>query len=202
MAAVLDAKAPGETVGRLWRVEGVESVSTTATGITVVSATRQDDGVLFVLSGGTAAQTGTITATVVKPDGITLIETFYVPVIDSPAQTADTAREYINFALRPIVGFGESADAEEFADGLEKLSALIAEMRACGADIGAPYPLTADSVIYCPDWSVSGLRYGLRVQVMPDFGSEPTAMDYERARRGMQLAKQKGLPEVRENEFF
>lgn len=207
MAAYLDAKGPTETVERRWTPavasdDAMGSVSTSASGITVSSATIEGDEVLFVLTGGTAAATGTITATVVTEGGETLVETLYVPIIASPAQIADTAREYIDFALRKITGPRRSPSANELDDGLEHLNAMIAEMRASNADVGAPFPLTADSVIYCPDWAVSAVRYNLRVRVMDLYGIEPSAMDFDRARRGMQLVKHKNLPADRVSEFY
>jgi hypothetical protein len=205
MADYLAAKGPTETVERLWTPatdDTIATIATTASGVTVASAAKDGDAIKFVLSGGTAGQTGVVTVTVTTEVGETLVDTLYVPVIASAAQVADTAREYVHFALRPVTGAGEVSDDSELDDALEILNALVAEMRAGGADIASPYPLVASSVIYCPDWAVSALRHNLRVQLLPTYGQEPSAMDYERARRGMQLVKHKNLPEVRESEYF
>ena len=78
----------------------------------------------------------------------------------------------------------------------------MARWREGGADIGAPFPLTADSVIYCPDWAVSALRYNLMVECADLYGAELTPFQYDAARRGLQLVKHKNLPTEREVEFF
>lgn len=205
MATFLEAKGPSETVERRWAPEAeysLEAVSTSASGVTVSSATIEGDEVLFVLAGGTAATTGTITATLTTQGGETLVETLYVPVIASPSQIAATARDFVDFALRKIVGIGESANDAELEDALERLSGLVARMREGGADIGAPFPLDANSVIYCPDWAVSALRYNLLIECADIYGEQPSAMEYEQARRGMQLVKHKNLPAERASEFY
>ena len=207
MAQFLKAKAPADAIAYTWapNIADGDSLATftlSATGATIDTEAAIADKVEFYVSGGTAGQTATITASAVTAAGAELSDTLYLPIIASASQVADTARDYVYFALRPVTGNAESPDAEELSDGLDRLNHLIAEMRAGGADIGAPYPLTAESVIYCPDWAVSALRYNLRIQVMPDYGAQPTVMDFERARRGMQLVKHKNLPDVRTAEYF
>lgn len=203
MADFLAAKGPTEIVERRWTPSSPpKTVSQSASGVTVDSAKVDGDDVLLVLSGGTAGETAAVTVTVTTNTDETLVETLYLPIIASPSQVTPTARAVVSFALRKITGTRKEPSASELNDALEHLEALVPEMRATGADIGAPFPLTADSVIYCPDWALSALRYGLRVRVMDLYGIEPSAIDYERHRRGLQLVKQKGLPAERINEFF
>lgn len=204
MSEVLAAKQPAEVVERRFTPETIyslQSVATTATGVTVDSAKIDGDDVVLTLSAGTAGQTGTVVLTVTTSNE-TVEETLVVPIIASAAQIANTAREFCTFALREIAGIGKTAKAKELDDALAILEALIARWRESGADIGAAMPITADTVIYCPDWAVAGLRYNLLVEVAPPYGVEPTASEYMEARRGLQLVKHKGLPAVREGEYF
>lgn len=207
MAEFLAAKVPTEVVRREWVVpvdsdDAPGSVSLSASGVTVDDNAFEGNTLVLTLSAGSAATTGTITATVATEQGRTLVETLYIPVIASTAVTADTAQDYVAFALRKIVGIGEDASADELAHGLEILNGLIARMRAGGADIGAAYPLTSSTVIYCPEWAVSALRYNLLIECAPLFGVEPSALEYDLARRGLQLIKHKNLPDKRAVEFY
>ena len=207
MAAYLDSKTASEVVRREWIVpvdddDNPSSVALSATGVTVDSSAFEGNTLVLTLSAGTAGATASIVATVTTDKSRTLIETLYIPVVESEAQIADTARSYIQFALRKIAGIGETPDADELDDGLERLNALVARWREGGADIGAPFPLTADSVIYCPDWAVSALRYNLMVECADLYGAELTPFQYDAARRGLQLVKHKNLPTEREVEFF
>ena len=207
MAHILAAKAPTEVVERRWAVPVIDgdapsSASLSASGVTVDDNAFEGNELVLTLSAGSAAATGSIVATITTDAGHTLVETLYIPVVASAAQVADTARDYIDFALRKIVGLGVEAEAEELADALERLNALIAEWRACGADIGAPYPLTSNSVIYCPDYAVNALRYNLMVALAPLYGADLSPLEYEAARRGLQLVKSKNLPADRPGVYF
>ena len=207
MAVYLAAKVPAEVVRREWTVpvdsdDAPASVSLSASGVTVDSSEFDGDTLVLTLSAGSAAATGTITATVTTDKDRTLVETLYIPVIASAAQVADTALDYVSFALRKVVGIGEDAEAEELADALERLNALVAAWRAGGADIGAPYPIVSSSVIYCPDWAVAALRYNLLLECAPLYGFEPTAWEYQQAVKGLQLIKHNNLPQVRTAEYF
>lgn len=203
MAAILTAKAPTEVVERRWTVpvdadDSPASVSLTASGVTVDAYEFEGNELVLTLSGGTAAATGSIVATVTTDQGRTLVDTIYVPIIASASQIADTARSYAEFALRKIIGIGNTPEASELADALQRLEGIVAEWRAGGADIGATMPLEAETVIYCPDWAVSALRYNLLVACAPIYGDEPTPNEYGAARRGLQLVKHKCLPDTRE----
>lgn len=207
MAHFLASKTAAEAVERRFTVpvdsdDAPLSVVATGTGVTVDSSEFEGNELVLALSGGTAAATASIALAITTDQGRTIVETLYIPIVDSAAQIAATARDYVGFALRKVVGLGESAEAEELADALERLEALIARWREGGADIGAPFPLTASSVIFCPDWAVSALRYNLLIECAPLYGLEPTAMEYENARRGLQLVKHKNLPVERETEYF
>ena len=205
MAHFLASKVAAEVVGRRWTVPGDDlptAVSTSASGVTVDSAEVDGSDIVLTLSAGTAGATASVTVTVTTGLGQTLIETLYVPVILSTAVTADTANDYVAFALRKVVGIGEEASADELADALERLNALVADWRATGADIAATFPIISSTVIYCPDWAVSALRYNLLVECAPLYGVEPTALEYDRARRGLQLVKNKNIPAAAAVEYY
>lgn len=208
MAAFLAAKVPTEVVERRWTVpvdadDAPASASLSASGITVDANEFEGNELVLTLSAGTAAATGSIIATIATDQGRTLVETLYIPVIASAAQIAGTARDYCDFALRKIVGNGVEADAIELSDALERLNGIVAKWRAGGADIGAPFPLTANSVIYCPDWAVDALRFNLRVSCHDHYDAPITPFDVSEARRGLQLVKHKSLPVEREGaEYF
>lgn len=203
MADFLAAKTPTEAVERRWAVpvdkgDAPLSVTLTASGVTIASNSFEGNELVLNLTGGTAAATASIIVAAVTEKGRTLNETLYIPIIASAAQIADTARDYVVFAMQAI---GEPT-AQELEWGLERLNTIVAEMREAGADIGAAFPIVASTIIYCPDYAVSALRYSLKVELLPVFGVEPTALDVERMRRGLQLVKAKNLPDVRPVEFF
>lgn len=199
MAAFLAAKVPAEVVERRWTVpvdsdDAPASASLSATGVTVGANEFQGNELVLTVSGGAAAATGSVVATITTDRGRTLVETLYIPVIASSAQIAATARDYVNFALRKIIGNGNDPDATELADALERLNALVALWREGGADIGAAFPITANTVIYCPDWAVTALRYNLLLDCYSNYEAEPSAMDAMKARQGLALVKHKNLP--------
>lgn len=209
MAIYLEAKTPTAGLSYTWFPplnddDGIASGSITVSSgtLTIESTEITGGGVKIFVSGGVAGQTVVLAATVETDLGETLDDTIYLPVIASAAQVADTARSYIEFALRKITGIGETPDADELEDALEQLNALVAMWRAGGADIGAPYPLTAASVIYCPDWAVDALRFNLRLKLASLYGAQIDPMDMEMARRGRQLVMHKNLPAERTVEFY
>lgn len=207
MAYSLAPKVPAEVVERRWTVpvsdgDAPNSVTLSAAGVTVDANEFDGNDLVLTISAGTAAATGSIVATVTTNNSRTLVETLYIPIVESAAQIADTARSYIGFALRKVTGLGNDPTADELDDALERLNAMIAIWREGGADIAAPYPLTANSVIYCPDWAVAALRYNLLVECCEFYGVSITASEAMAARRGLQLIKHKNLPAVRVSEFY
>ena len=186
----------------LGSTDGIASFTASGTGVTVGDTEHLVRDIIVSASGGTAGQTASVLFVVTTENGEVLEQRVYIPIVASSAQIADTARDYVNFALRKITGNGEDPSASELSDALERLNAMVAEWRAGGADIGAAFPLVAGTVIYCPDWAVSALRYNLLIECAPLYGAEPSAIDYDRARRGLQLIKHKNLPTVRTAGFF
>lgn len=202
MAEYLKAKAPTEVVERRWLVpvdadDNPESVSLSASGVTVDSNSIEGNEIVLTLSAGTAAATGSVVATVTTAQGRTLVETLYIPIVASAAQIAATARDYCTFALRKVIGLGETPSADEQDDAMEQLSGLIAAWRKGGADIACAFPLEASTVIYCPDWAADAIRYNLRLSVYGLYDAQPTAMDVMKAKQGLQLIRHHNLPAVR-----
>jgi len=207
MSYYVDPKTPNEV--RVYSVpselitgDGIASITVAASGVTVTDSEEVGDNVQLSVSGGSAASTGTITLTVTTDNAETLEFTVYVPVIATAAQIADTAAEYIGFALRRVVGIGNTATSDETADALERLNALVTMWRAGGAEIGATTPLVSGTVIYCPDYAASALRYNLLVDCAPLYGLEITQQEYMAANRGRQLVLHKNLPQERKVEFY
>lgn len=197
MAQHLPAKIAAETVERRWMVGGTLSgVSTSASGVTVDSATVEGGEIVLVLSAGTEATTGEITATITTSDGQALVEVFYIPIIAATASGA-TVRDICGFALRKINGLGVDADAVSEADAMERLRDMLALWRDSGADIGASAIVDANTVIYCKDAYLSAVKNNLILQLADLYEVEPTPMVVENARRGLQAIKQANLPDDR-----
>lgn len=205
MSLYLASKAPADSILYKWGLgadKSLISFELNIEGALIDAESGSGNLVEFFVSGGTAGQTATIEASAILDDGTEYSETLYLPIVASAAQIANTARDYCSFALRKIVGIGETAQAEELADAIDILNGLVARWRETGADIGAPFPIEANTVIYCPDYAASALRYNLLIECAPLYGYEPTAMEYDQARRGLQLVKHKNLPAIREAEYF
>lgn len=206
MADFLAAKAPTEVVERRWTVpvdsdDAPASVSLSASGVTVDANEFQGNELVLTLSAGSAAATGSIVATVTTDQGRTLVETLYIPIVASASQIADTARDYCYFALRKITGRRDPT-ARELSEALGRLSGMIAKWRAGGANIGCAFPITAATVIYCPDWAVDALRFNLRVSCHDHYDAPITPFDASEAKRGLQLIKHKNLPAEREGSAY
>lgn len=207
MAIYWSAKTPTQVIRYNWLPDlaagdTLSSATVTASGAVVDISSYGPESVSVLVSGGTAGQTASFAASATTQEGETLSETIYLPIIASAAQIADTAGEYVNFALRKIVGNGNIPSADEMDDALERLNALVAEMRVVGADIGAAFPLTSGAVIYCPDYAVSALRYNLLIECANLYGEPVTQMEAMKAMRGMALVKNMNLPDERAATYF
>lgn len=209
MALSLASKAPTDVVRYSWTppVIGGDTVSSatltvSSGGVIIDSYGVEEDSVYFFVSGGAVGGTAVIAASAVTNDGETLTETIYLPIIASTTQIAQTGLEYCSFALRRVIGNGEVPSADELADALERLNALVALWRAQGADIGAVFPITASTVIYCPDYAASALRYNLLMDVASLYGEQVTQQEAVMARNGLALIQHRNLPDIRTVEYF
>jgi hypothetical protein len=207
MAIYWSAKTPTQVIRYNWLPDLVAgdtlaSATVTATGATVDLSSLEQESVAVLVSGGTAGETASFAVSATTVEGETLTETIYLPIIASAAQIAHTAREYVTFALRRVIGNGETPSADEMTDALERLNAMVAEWRAQGADIGAAFPIVAETVIYCPDYAVSALRYNLLLDVASLYGEPVTQIEAMKARQGLSLVKNMNVPEERAATYF
>lgn len=199
MAYSLSAKAPTEVVERRWTVpvddnDSPLSVVLAASGVTVDSNSFEADELVLVLSSGTNGTTATITATVTTAQGRVLVETLYIPIVVSTVAIGDTARNICTFALRKVVGAGMTPTAAEMDDALERLNLMLAGWQMEGADVGTFLPLTANSVVACPDYMVEGIKYNMILQIAGRYEYSLSDTEVLHARRGLQRIKQSLLP--------
>lgn len=203
MADYLAAIGPAETVERRWAApvvdDGAQSVAVSASGIT---ATAELDGndVVLTLSGGTLG-TAYVDVTVTTSAGSILVERLYIPVVANTSGV--TVQDIVSFALRKVTGSGETPDADQAADALERLADMLDEWRVTGADVGAPRPLTLPTVLYSPHSHVSAIKNNLIVRLSDLYGLEITPSVANAAVRGLQLVKAGNLSADRTgSEYF
>lgn len=177
--------------------DGIESYTLTPTTVAVDSDELNGDAIEFYVSGGTAGNVYTIAASVVTSFGETIKETLYLPVYGPGNTFAATADDVVDFALKPIVGLGETATSDELADGLEWLNGMLAAWRDQGADVGIALPLTLSSVMYCNDAHLLAIKTNLRVVVAEQYGREVSQTTMRVAMRGLQQIKHSLLTDER-----
>lgn len=204
MAETLAAKGPSETVERRWAVpvedgDGVASVSISASGVT---ATAELDGndVVLTISDGTAGSTASIVVTATTDQEFILADTLYIPIVAGDG-AAITVQDVLSYALRKVTGLGETPDADQAADALEKLSDMLEEWRVTGADVGAPRPLALSTVLYSPHSHISAIKNNLIVRLSDQYNREVTPSVAVAAVRGLQLIKTANQP-ISEAEYF
>jgi hypothetical protein len=206
MAIHWGAKPPTAVYTYTWEPDlahgdAIATATVSASGAVIDSYSIDGDVVSFVISGGTAGQTGIITASVTTSFGETLPETIYVPIIGTGSTTA-TVRDIVAFALRKVTGIAEEPDAEQAADALERLSDMLARWRTIGADVGAPSPLTLNTVVYCPDQYIGAINSNLIIELADLYPFEPTAYVVRNAAKGLIAIKWAQLPETRTGVFY
>ena len=142
------------------------------------------------------AATGAITATITTSNGKTLVETLYIPIAVSTSAAA-TVQDICSFALRKVFGAGETPDAVNTSDAMERLGDMLEEWRMSGADVGAPRTLAASTVIYCPHSFMTAIKNNLILRVADLYDLNVNAMVARLATSGLAHIKQKNLPETR-----
>jgi hypothetical protein len=182
MAQTWTAKAAADVVERRWTVplpecDALSSVSTSASGVTVDGTDTDGSDAVLTLSAGTAGTTGSVTVTVLTTEGLSLSETFLIPIRVTTAQLGNTARDICYFALRKIVGNGNDPTADELSDALERLNDMCALWAFRGVDIGLSEPLAAGDTLSVPDGFLSALKYNLRIGCHSHYGQEIDAFD-------------------------
>lgn len=207
MAQTWPGKAPTEIVERRWTVpvdadDGLASFVVVVSGVTKDSQETDGDDAVVVLSAGTTGTTASVTITATTSQGRVCVETFYLPIIVSTVVLGHTARDICDFALRKVVGAGETAEADELDDALERLSDLLLAWRRQGADVGATFPLLSATVLNVPDEFVAAIKHNLRVELHEHYGLSLTPYDMMRARTGLALVKNRLLPTDRSPAVF
>ena len=206
MAYHLTPKAPTETVERRWLVpvdvdDAPVSASLSASGVTVDANSFEDAELVLTLSGGTAATSGYITATITTSQGRVLVETLYIPIVVSTT-VGTTARDICLFALRKVAGINDDPDASELSDAMERLNDMLARWVVEGADTGATYPLVETTVMDIPNAYLSAIKANLLLEVVDLYGEVPGAVDVRNARTGLQAIKQANVGKPAPVEYF
>lgn len=206
MASFWHPKPSTATHSYEWRPELSEGVNLTVTAATMTGATlvsRKTNGnvVTFVVSGGTAGQTASLSITATTSDGQTLSELIYLPII-GPGVLAETVQDIVSFALRKITGIGEDPSADQASDALERLQDMLDTWRITGADVGAPSPLALTSVVYCPDGYLRAIKNNLILQLADLYSYEVSPVVVQNARNGLYMIKHASLPEDRPGVFI
>ena len=207
MAQHWASKTPVEVVERYWNPilpseDSIDSFTASVIGATLDSSELTEDGIRLVISAGTLGETATAELTATTSRGLVYAETFYLPIRPSDNAFSQTVGEVVSFALRPVVGVGETATADEQADAIEVLGDMLAEWAACGAQLGVRLPPLASDVIYSHDSHISAIKSNLRVRICDFYGLPIKQTDALASQRGIQRVKASQLSDEREGEFF
>jgi|SRR5690606_33674833 len=195
-------KAPGDIVRYVWKPpfrdgDGLSSFSSSVSGAVIDAEEADGDEIVFYVSGGAAGATAIFTLVANTNEAETLTETIYLPIVASSSAFADTAEDIITFALKPVVGLGETASSDEIADALEMLNGMLAQWKGEGADVGATLPLLTSTVIYAPDSWLWAIKNNLRVVVAEQYGRMVSPVTGRLAAIGLQQIKMGNLPDER-----
>lgn len=189
---VWEAKTPGETRRYRWepalrRYEAFSAVTSAVDSGTVTISSAEMEavdgarGVTVLVAGGSAGETARISLDLTTSEGRTLTGVFQVPVRAEAAILGNTGRDIVSFAIRKIVGNGESAEAPELDDALERLNAMLMLWRISGMDIGVSGLIEAGTVLSIPDEYLTAVKYSLREDLHEYYGAPLSARDLQTA---------------------
>jgi len=205
MAIFLASKAPSAVLRYSWEPSLVAGDGLASAVLTVSSGTAVIDSyeirggfVLAYISGGVDGETTTIAASAVSNDDETLVDTIYLPIRPVDNAFTTTVLDVCNFALRKVVGIGETAEADEIDDAQERLNDMLAAWAASGADLGVKLPVTGSDVLYVPDGDIQALKYNLLIALADEYGEPISQVAALNARTGLQRIKNRLLPDERE----
>jgi hypothetical protein len=201
------AKAAAEVIKRDWVIPVADDDSATgftasASGVTIDAQERSGETVTLTLSAGTNGATGVITLTATTARGETLNETAYLPIRAKPNAFTQTIAQVLSYALRPIVGIGNVATADEQDDARETLDDILASWAEQGADLQVKLPTDPADVLYVPDYAIGAMKAALRVRIAGLYGKPTDVEDFRAAQRGLQQIKQALVSDRRENEYY
>ena len=173
MAQVWEAKSPDEIVERRWsvpldRYDAISTVAATGSGVTVDDASFDLGDALITLSGGSVGD-ASVAVTVTSVAGLTLKETFLIAIRDSGVRYTNTVNDVCAFALRKVVGIGETASPDEQAMAVEMLNDMLAQWRIEGLDVGVTSALESGDTVPCPEEYLSAIKYNLTVLLAEEF---------------------------------
>lgn len=202
MALTLAAKAPASVYRYTWTVpvaDGDRAATATATvssgTASILTQELSNNALTFFVTGGAAGETTVIAVTSATNDGETIADTLYLPIRSSANTLGNTGRDIVDFAIRKVTG--GDMDAEQLADGLERLSDMLASWSRQGADIGVAWPVGADDAILADDATISAVKNNLILRLVDRYEFNPSPFVVEEARRGLQLVKASLLPDDR-----
>lgn len=198
MAQAWAPKAPTEVVQRRWTVpvdsdDGLQSITPAISGGAITASSIEGNDAVLTISGGAADVTAIITLTATTSRGRTLVETIYLPILTKPNDFAYTGQDIASFALRKVVGVGNTPDAAETDDALERLSDMLARWKGQGAELGVVLPVLTSTVLYVSDEFASAIKANLILELTGLYEFEPGPRDVDNARRGLQQIKSKLL---------
>lgn len=200
MALTWTAKDAGDVTRYVWTPvlddgDSLSAFTASAAGATIDSISREDNGIVIVVSGGIVGQTATMSLSATTSQGETLTETIYLPIRATTNTLANTGRDIVAFALRKVTG--GDMDAEQLEDGMERLSDMLASWSRQGADIGVAWPVGENMAIVADDAVISAVKNNLILHLMDRYEFTPSPFVVEEARRGLQLVKASLLPDDR-----
>lgn len=201
MALTWAAKAPGAIYRYTWTPpfvagDGLAAFTASAAGAVIDSAAADGEAVVLYVSGGTAGTTAAFTLTAESNQGESFSETVYLPIV-APSANGSTARDFCEFVLRKVYGKDETPEASALADALERMNDMLRGWAATGADVGATFPLAADTVIYCKPEFEAAIKNNLIVQIADLYDLPIGQIVQINAVRGLQLVKSANLPDDR-----
>lgn len=201
MALTLAAKAPTAVYRYTWAVpvadgDSVASYTLTESGCTIDADSRDGNSITMFISGGTAGATATIAALALTNDGEDIPETIYLPIRDTANTLVNTGRDVVDYALRKVNG-GEPSDAEQLADGLERLSDMLAAWAMIGADLGILWPVGENDVIRADDGTLSAIKNNLILALADRYEFTPSPFVVQAANNGMKLVRNSRVPQER-----
>ena len=194
MAEQWAAKAPGAVYRYTWAPpladgDGLATATlAVSSGDAVInSQSVVDDELAAFISGGTAGTVTVFTATGTSDDGEGFSETIYLAIRSSANAFTYTAQDICSFALRKIIGNGETAQSAELDDALERLNDMLAVWQIDGLDIGIAGKLVTATVLKVPDPYIQAVKYNLRVLCHEHYGVPLSAFDIDMAARSRML---------------
>ena len=150
------------------------------------------DAVSFTVADGTNGTVTQLVGTAYTANGETIVEQLYIPCIDAE-NLGTTGQDIADYVLRKVNGLGETADADQVNDVLERITDMLAAWRSQGFDVGIPLPVTTTTAFVCDDAFIPGIKANAIVACADLYAAELSPVVVNQARRGEQLIKSRLL---------